>query len=243
MRKALTRSSGWQIPIQGPPIPSRRERIEHLPYLIHTAGSQRPAIRQSRDGGDHRFASNRAQRRFSCVIRSSDENTVSTVSMINRSVSWTPIKPMNDRLLDDPQSIGVTTLTFAMRACSMYCMKDVQTAIANVVSKAGKPKTLDVAIRRLALCDEFPSYFKDDVILTVFVCICRWVDHPTAKQLEPLQNRLDLIAHIMSGRVIFFTRTPLGPNVKEQWMEDKSGKLDGKKSEVLVAIRRPPEST
>lgn len=116
-------------------------------------------------------------------------------------------------------------------------MEDVQTAIAKVVTRAGKPKTLDIAIGRFLLCAEFPSYFKDDTISALFVCICRNVDHPTSQQLEPLQHRLDLLAHIMSGRVIYFTRTPLGGNVKEQWGEDKSGSLDGKKAEVLEAIK------
>ena len=149
---------------------------------------------------------------------------------------------MNNRLLDDPQLISVKTLTHAMRICSRYCMDDVQTAIANVVSRAGRPNTLDIAIERLALCAEFPSYFKDDVISALFVCTCRWVGHPTGKQLKPLQTRLDLVAHIMSGRVIFFTRDPQKLYVYEQWMEDKSGSLDGKKAEVLEAIRKPPEN-
>jgi len=80
-------------------------------------------------------------------------------------------------------------------------MEDVQTAIAKVMSRRGKPKTLDDAIKRLLLCAEFPSYFKDDTISALFVCICRWEDHPTAQQLALLQNRMDLIAHIMSGRL------------------------------------------
>lgn len=123
-------------------------------------------------------------------------------------------------------------------------MDDVQTAIAGVVARAGKPKTLDIAIGRLLFCAHFPSYFKDEVISTLFICICRWVDHPTAKQLEPLQHRMDLIAHIMSGRVKFFTRPPVGVGVRvrEGWGEDKSGSLDGKKAEVLESIRKPPES-
>jgi hypothetical protein len=120
-------------------------------------------------------------------------------------------------------------------------MEDVQTAIAKLVARAGKPKTLDIAIARLALCAAFPSYFKDDTISALFVCICRWVDHPTAKQLEPLQERMDLLVHIMSGRVMFFTRLVV-PNVKEQWWEDKSGSLDGKKAEILASIRISPEN-
>ena len=141
------------------------------------------------------------------------------------------------RLLEDPQSIPVKTLQLAMDISSRYFMEDVQTAIVTVVKRAGKPKTLDVAIGRFALYAQFPSHFKDDAIFALYVCICRWVDHPTAKQLEPLQNRLDLIAHIMSGRVIFSTRGPMDVNVKEQWWEDKSGSLDRKKEEVLISIR------
>src|SRR6266404_5040853 len=157
--------------------------------------------------------------------------------------SFTDIDDPNmARLLQDPQSIPIKMLTLAMNASSRYCMEDVQTAIARTVTRAGKPKTLDIAIGRLLLCAEFPSYFKDDTILTLFVCICRWVDHPTALQLEPLHNRMDLVAHIMSGRVIFSTRTPVGVNVKEQWGEDKSGSLDGKKADALESIRRQPES-
>ena len=129
-----------------------------------------------------------------------------------------------------------------MRISSNYCMEDVQTAIARVVTQADKPETLDIAIGRLLLCAEFPSYFKDGVIWGLFVCICRWVDHPTAQQLEPLQYRMDLVAHIMRGRVIYSTRIPVGANVKEQWGEDKSGSLIGSKAEVLESIRRPPES-
>jgi len=120
-------------------------------------------------------------------------------------------------------------------------MEDVQTAIAKVVTRASKPKTLGGAIRRLLLCAEFPSYFKDDTISALFVCICRWEDHPTSQQLAPLQNRMDLIAHIMSGRVVFSTR-PAGVKVKEKWGEDISGSLDGKKAEVLGSVRRPPEN-
>ena len=120
-------------------------------------------------------------------------------------------------------------------------MEDVQTAIANLVTRSGRPKTLETAIGRLALCAEFPSYFKDDAISTLFICICRWPDHPAAKQLAPLQNRLDLIAHIMSGRVLFFTRPPLTSKVKEQWWEDKSGSLDLKNAEVLESVRKPQE--
>ena len=149
---------------------------------------------------------------------------------------------MNNRLLNDPRLISFETLTQAMRICSRYFMEDIQTAIANFVSRAGQPKTLDIAIGHFALCAEFPSYFKDDVIWALFVCTCRWVNHPTGKQLKPLQNRLDLVAHIMSGRVIFFTRAPSNLYVYEQWMEDKSGRLNGKRAEVLEAIRKPPES-
>jgi hypothetical protein len=65
-------------------------------------------------------------------------------------------------------------------------MEDVQIAIARVVTRAGKPKTLDDAIGRLALCAQYSNYFKDDVLLALYVFICRWVDHPTAKQLEIL---------------------------------------------------------
>ena len=122
-------------------------------------------------------------------------------------------------------------------------MEDVQTAIAKVVSRAGQPKTLDTAIERLALCANFPSYFKNDVILALFTGICRWGDHPTAKQLEPLQNRLDLIAHIMSGRVISFMQTPLQGYEMTQKNQDGSWSFDGKRAKVLELIRRPPEST
>ena len=146
---------------------------------------------------------------------------------------------MNNRLLDDPQPISITTLTLAMRICSRYCMEDIQTAIAKVVSSGDKPKTLDIAIGRLVLCAEFPRFFKDTTILANFVCICRWGPHPTGNQLEPLQNRLDLVAHIMSGRVIFFTRNPIGRS--ELWTEDSSGSLDRKKAEVLAMIRKSPE--
>jgi hypothetical protein len=121
-------------------------------------------------------------------------------------------------------------------------MDDVQTAIARVVTRAGRPKTLDVAIERFVFCAQYPIPFKDDTISALFVCLCRWADHPTAKQLEPLRDRMDLIAYIMSGRVIFITRSPLAAKVKEQWGEDKSGSLDKKKAEVLELIRKPPES-
>ena len=121
-------------------------------------------------------------------------------------------------------------------------MEDVQTAIANVISGAGKPKTLNTAVERLALCTKFPSYFKDDVISALFVDICGWADHPTAEQLEPLQNRLDLIAHIMSGRVIFFMQKPLSEWMMANKSRDGSWNFDVKKAKVLEMIRRPPES-
>jgi hypothetical protein len=125
-----------------------------------------------------------------------------------------------------------------MHISDMYGMEDIQTAIAKVLTRAGKPKDLDVAFGRLLLCSEFPAYFKDGVILGLFIFICRSVDHPTHKQLSLLQGNMDLIAHIMKGRVIFSTRTPVAANVKEQWGEDKSGSLDGTKAEVLKLIRK-----
>lgn len=121
-------------------------------------------------------------------------------------------------------------------------MEDVQTAIANVMSGADKPKTLDTAIERLALCANFPSYFKDNVILELFVGICAWEDHPTAKQLEPFQNKLDLIAHIMSGRVIFFMRPPLRGSALAGKIEDGSWSFDRTKAKVLEMIRKQPGS-
>ena len=162
--------------------------------------------------------------------------------MTDYPVPSTLTTPIIERLLDDPHSISSRTLTLAMRIASRYRMEDVQTAIAKVVIRACKPETLGGAIRRLLLCAEFPSFFKDDTISALFVCICRWEDHPTSQQLAPLQNRMDLIAHIMSGRVVFSTRTPVRAKVKETWGEDKSGSLDGKKAEVLGSIRRPPEN-
>jgi hypothetical protein len=53
---------------------------------------------------------------------------------------------------------------------------------------------------------------------------------------------MDLIAHIMSGRVVFFTRSPVSAYVKEQWWEDKTGSLNEKKAEILMSIRGPPQS-